>query len=231
MLNYILILSDITGKVSQNSIQDGAITYFFNMAIRGGWLMIPIVLLSFIGVYIFFERYFAIKKISEENNTSLMNSIKEQIYIGNIKEALSIAKSEDSSTGRILKKGLTRIGHSEMEINAAIETAGNIEISQLEKGLPALASIAGGAPMIGFLGTVCGMIQAFYDMSMAGSNVDITLLSSGIYQAMVTTVAGLIVGIIAYFAYNILVTDVEKVVHRTEATISDFLDLLNESKK
>ena len=231
MLNYILILSDITGKISQSSVQDGGVTYFLNMAIKGGWLMIPIVLLSFIGVYIFFERYYAIKRVKEEDNTSLMNSIKKQVLIGNIKEALSIAKSEDSSTARMIEKGLTRIGHSEMEINAAIETLGNIEISKLEKGLPLLASIAGGAPMIGFLGTVCGMIQAFYDMAMAGSNVDITLLSSGIYQAMVTTVAGLIVGIIAYFAYNILVTDVEKVVHQTESTISDFLDLLNESKK
>ena len=231
MLNYILIISDITGKISQSSIQDGTVTYFFNMAIKGGWLMIPIVLLSFIGVYIFFERYYAIKKVKEENITTIMDSIKEQVHIGNIKEALKIAKSEDSSIGRMLEKGLTRIGHSEIEINAAIETVGNIEISQLEKGLPALASIAGGAPMIGFLGTVCGMIQAFYDMALAGSNVDITLLSSGIYQAMVTTVAGLIVGIIAYFAYNILVTDVEKVVHRTEATISDFLDLLNEYEK
>ena len=231
MLNYILILSDITGKISQSSVQDGGVTYFLNMAIKGGWLMIPIVLLSFIGVYIFFERYYTIKRVKEEDNTSLMNSIKKQVLIGNIKEALSIAKSEDSSTARMIEKGLTRIGHSEMEINAAIETLGNIEISKLEKGLPLLASIAGGAPMIGFLGTVCGMIQAFYDMAMAGSNVDITLLSSGIYQAMVTTVAGLIVGIIAYFAYNILVTDVEKVVHQTESTISDFLDLLNESKK
>jgi len=231
MLNYILILSDITGEISQSSVQDGGVTYFLNMAIKGGWLMIPIVLLSFIGVYIFFERYYAIKRVKEEDNTSLMNSIKKQVLIGNIKEALSIAKSEDSSTARMIEKGLTRIGHSEMEINAAIETLGNIEISKLEKGLPLLASIAGGAPMIGFLGTVCGMIQAFYDMAMAGSNVDITLLSSGIYQAMVTTVAGLIVGIIAYFAYNILVTDVEKVVHQTESTISDFLDLLNESKK
>jgi len=231
MLNYILIISDITGKISQSSIQDGAITYFLNMAIKGGWLMIPIVLLSFIGVYIFFERYFAIKTVRKEDNTYMISKIKEQVNLGNIKDAIKIAKSDGSSTGHMIEKGLTRIGHPEMEIKDAIETIGNIEISKLEKGLPLLASIAGGAPMIGFLGTVCGMIQAFYDMAMAGSNVDITLLSSGIYQAMVTTVAGLIVGIIAYFAYNILVTDVEKVVHQTENTISDFMDLLNEAEK
>jgi len=228
MLNYILILTDITDKISQNNVQDGVITYFLNMAIKGGWLMIPIVLLSFIGVYIFFERYFAIKAVKKEDSTVIFNKIKEQVNIGNIKDAINIAKADGSFMGRMIGKGLTRIGHPEMEIKDAIETIGNIEIAKLEKGLPLLASIAGGAPMIGFLGTVCGMIQAFYDMAMAGSNVDITLLSSGIYQAMVTTVAGLIVGIIAYFAYNILVTDVEKVVHQTENKISDFLDLLNE---
>jgi biopolymer transport protein ExbB len=128
----------------------------------------------------------------------------------------------------MLEKGISRIGRPLTDVNAAIENVGNLEISKLEKGLPVLASVAGGAPMIGFLGTVIGMLQAFYDMSNAGNNIDVTLLSTGIYQAMVTTVAGLIVGIIAYFAYNILVSNVEKVVFKMEATTSEFMDLLNE---
>jgi len=128
----------------------------------------------------------------------------------------------------MLEKGISRIGRPLTDVSAAIENVGNLEISKLEKGLPVLASVAGGAPMLGFLGTVMGMIQAFYDMASAGNNIDVTLLSTGIYQAMVTTVAGLIVGIIAYFAYNILVANVEKVVFKMEATTTEFMDLLNE---
>ena len=128
----------------------------------------------------------------------------------------------------MLEKGINRIGRPLNDVHTAIENVGNLEVSKLEKGLPVLASVAGGAPMIGFLGTVMGMIQAFYDMANAGNNIDVTLLSSGIYQAMVTTVAGLIVGIIAYFAYNILVARVENVVFKMEASTTEFMDLLNE---
>jgi len=128
----------------------------------------------------------------------------------------------------MIEKGIVRIGRPLNDVNTAIENIGNLEVSKLEKGLPVLASVAGGAPMIGFLGTVMGMIQAFYDMANAGNNIDVTLLSSGIYQAMVTTVAGLIVGIIAYFGYNILVSRVENVVFKMEASTTEFMDLLNE---
>ena len=131
----------------------------------------------------------------------------------------------------MIEKGIQRIGRPLNDVNTAIENVGKIEISHLEKGLPTLASVAGGAPMIGFLGTVMGMIRAFYDMSNAGSNIDVSLLSHGIYTALVTTVAGLIVGITAYFAYNILVTSVEKVVLKLEASIEEFMDLLNEPVK
>jgi biopolymer transport protein ExbB len=128
----------------------------------------------------------------------------------------------------MIEKGITRIGRPLNDVHTAVENVGNLEISKLEKGLPLLASAAGGAPMIGFLGTVMGMIQAFYDMANAGNNIDVTLLSSGIYQAMVTTFAGLIVGIIAYFAYNILVSKIDSVVFKMEASTTEFMDLLNE---
>jgi biopolymer transport protein ExbB len=128
----------------------------------------------------------------------------------------------------MLEKGLKMIGRPIRDVNAALENVGKLEIYKLEKGLPALATVAGGAPMIGFLGTVIGMIISFYDMSNAGNNINVSLLSNGIYTALVTTVAGLIVGIIAYFAYNILVAKVEKVVFMLEARTSEFIDLLNE---
>jgi biopolymer transport protein ExbB len=128
----------------------------------------------------------------------------------------------------MIEKGIQRIGRPLADINGAIENTGKLEIYSLEKGLPTLASVAGGAPMIGFLGTVMGMIRAFVDMASAGNNIDVSLLSRGIYTALITTVAGLIVGIIAYFAYNILVARVEKVVNQLEANTTEFLDLLNE---
>ena len=139
-----------------------------------------------------------------------------------------LCRHNSHPASRMIEKGISRIGRPLNDVSAAIENVGNLEISKLEKGLPVLASVAGGAPMLGFLGTVMGMIQAFYDMANAGNNIDVTLLSTGIYQAMVTTVAGLIVGIIAYFAYNILVANVEKVVFKMEATTTEFMDLLNE---
>lgn len=189
--------------------------------------MIPILLLSVVAVFIFVDRYFAIKKAGKID-ASLLERVKVYITGGKIDAALALCKSTDNPASRMLEKGISRIGRPLTDVNAAIETVGNLEISKLEKGLPVLASVAGGAPMLGFLGTVMGMIQAFYDMANAGNNIDVTLLSAGIYQAMVTTVAGLIVGITAYFAYNILVTNVEKVVFKMEVATSEFMDLLNE---
>ncbi len=160
------------------------------LAFKGGWIMIPILLLSVIAVYIFFDRYFAIKKAGKFD-TGLLEKIKVYITSGKIDAALALCRSNSKPAARMLEKGISRIGRPLNDVNAAIENVGNLEISKLEKGLPVLASVAGGAPMIGFLGTVMGMIQAFYDMSNAGNNIDVTLLSTGIYQAMVTTVAGL----------------------------------------
>lgn len=200
---------------------------FVELAMKGGWIMIPIALLSVVAVYIFIERWFAIKKASRKD-TGFMNSINDYILNGKVDSAIALCKSNNSPVAAMIEKGISRLGRSLGDVNAAIENVGKQEIAKLERGLPTMATIAGGAPMIGFLGTVMGMIEAFYNMSMAGNNIDVSLLSSGIYTAMVTTVAGLIVGIIAYFAYNILVARVEKVVNLLETTTTGFMDLLNE---
>jgi biopolymer transport protein ExbB len=228
MLKLLMIQTDLATEMDSLAMEpEGISTKFIDMAVKGGWIMIPILLLSVIAVYIFFDRYFAIKKASKFDN-SLLDQVKAYITTGKIDAAIALCRSNSNPAARMMEKGISRIGRPLADVNGAIEVVGNLEISKLEKGLPTLASVAGGAPMIGFLGTVMGMIQAFYDMSNAGNNIDVTLLSTGIYQAMVTTVAGLIVGIIAYFAYNILVANVEKVVFKMEATTSEFMDLLNE---
>ncbi len=192
--------------------------------------MIPIVLLSIIAVYIFVERYYVIRRASRED-INFMNRIKEYIHEEKIDSAITLCQSGDTPVARMIEKGISRIGRPLNDINAAIENVGKLEIYKLEKGLPTLATVAGAAPMIGFLGTVMGMIIAFYDMSNAGNNVDVGMLSNGIYTALVTTVAGLIVGIVAYFAYNILVAKVEKVVFNLEARTTEFMDILNEPVK
>jgi len=200
---------------------------FLDMAMKGGWIMIPIVLLMVIAIYIFVERFMALKQAAKEDS-GFMDRIKASITAGNISEAKQLAHATDGPLARMIETGVSRIGKPLADINVAIENVGKQEVSKLEKSLPTLASVSGGAPMIGFLGTVMGMIRAFYDMSMAGNNIDVSLLSGGIYTAMVTTVAGLIVGIIAYFAYNILVSKVDKVVNQLESRTTEFMDLLNE---
>lgn len=200
---------------------------FWQLALKGGWIMLPILVLSAIAVYIFFERYFTILRAAK-TDINFMNKIKDYIHDDKIDSAHALCQSSDTPVARMIEKGLMRIGRPLNDINAAIENVGNLEITKLEKGLPTLATVAGAAPMIGFLGTVMGMIRAFYDMSNAGNNIDVGLLSSGIYTAMVTTVAGLIVGIVGYLAYNILVAKVEKVVFILEANTTEFMDLLNE---
>ncbi|MDY0255496.1 MAG: MotA/TolQ/ExbB proton channel family protein, partial [Tenuifilaceae bacterium] len=170
---------------------------FWELALKGGWIMLPLVLLWCIAVYLFIERYWAIKKAQKED-INFMNRIKEYIHDDKVESAINLCQEHNTPIARMIEKGIQRIGRPLSDVTAAIENVGNLEISKLEEGLPTLATIAGGAPMIGFLGTVIGMIRAFYDMSMAGNNIDVGLLSNGIYTAMVTTVAGLIVGIAAY---------------------------------
>ncbi len=227
-MNWLLLIqtSVAQGAEATEEVVENQMNYI-DMAIKGGWIMIPLFILSFVAVYIFFERYFAIKKAAKED-MSFMNKIKDYIIDGKIDSALNLCDQEDNPVSRMIAKGISRIGRPLQDVNTAIENVGNLEISRLEKGLPTLATVAGGAPMIGFLGTVIGMIKAFFDMANAGNNIDVSLLSSGIYTAMVTTVTGLVVGIIGYFAYNFLVARVEKVVFKLEARTMEFMDLLNE---
>jgi biopolymer transport protein ExbB len=200
------------------------------LALKGGWLMIPIVFLLFVAVAIFIERTLVINKAGREDFT-FMNRIKDYIHEGKINSALNLCKSENTPYSRMVEKGISRLGRPMNDILVAIENEGNIEVSKLEKGFIWIATTAGGAPMLGFLGTVTGMVRAFFDMANAGSNVDITLLSSGIYEALVTTVAGLVVGIIALFAYNYLVSRVSGVITKMETRSMEFMDLLNEPTK
>ncbi|OYT17903.1 MAG: biopolymer transporter ExbB [Bacteroidetes bacterium 4572_77] len=198
-----------------------------DMVTKGGWIMAVLGLLSVISIYIFVERYFVIARSSKDDE-NFMNIIRDNIAEGKYDTAKELCRRENTPIARMLQKGLSRIGKPLNDINAAIENVGNLEVSRLEKNIATLATIASTAPMLGFLGTVIGMIIAFYNMSMAGNNIDIQLLAGGIYQAMVTTVGGLIVGIIAYVLYNILVARIDKLVFLLEARASEFMDVLHE---
>lgn len=194
---------------------------------KGGLIIIPLVVLSIWAIYIFIERWFTIGKASREEN-NFMDNIRDFIHNGRIDSAVALCRGNSSPIARMIEKGIIRIGKPLNDINAAIENVGKLEVSKLEKNIAALATVAGVAPMIGFLGTVTGMVKAFYNMSKAGNNIDISLLSGGIYEAMITTVAGLIVGIIGFICYNILVARIEKVVFILEARATEFMDLLHE---
>ncbi|MDY0342833.1 MAG: MotA/TolQ/ExbB proton channel family protein [Lentimicrobium sp.] len=221
-------LNDTLTTVMQVPVQTGEIKLsIWELSLKGGWIMVPLALMSVFAIYIFIERYIVINRAAQEEN-NFMNNIRDFIHNGRIDSALSLCKNNHTPIARMIEKGISRIGKPLNDINAAIENVGKLEVSKLEKNLAGVATVAGAAPMLGFLGTVIGMVKAFYDMSMAGNNVDIALLSGGIYQAMITTVAGLIVGIIAYICYNILVARVEKVVFILEARATEFMDLLHE---
>ena len=218
---------DSTAQVAAETAQMN----YWEMAKKGGpWIMIPLLILSIMAVYIFIERYVAIKKASKEDKT-FMDRIKDYIIDGNIDSATKLCQQMNNPMARMVEKGISRLGKPMNDVLVAIENVGNIETNKLEKGFNMLATISGGAPMLGFLGTVIGMVQAFYDMANAGSNVDITVLSNGIYTAMVTTVAGLVVGIVAFFAYNFLVSMLDSVVQKMETRTMEFMDLLNEPIK
>jgi len=194
-----------------------------------GSILIKSVLFVLLGValYIYFERLFAIKAASKID-ANFMNQIRDHISNHKIDAAMNLCKMTDSPVARLTEKGIARIGKPLDDINTAIENAGTLEVYKLEKNVSVLATVAGAAPMIGFLGTVIGMILAFHEMASSGGQAEMGLLASGIYTAMTTTVAGLIVGIIAYIGYNHLVNITNKVVHKMEANAVDFLDLLNE---
>jgi len=200
-----------------------------DMAFKGGWLMLVLVILSIVAIYIFAERLYTIRKASKVDK-NFIKDVNDYLLNGKVRSAKMLCKRSDSSVARMIEKGVERIDKPLSDIQTSVENVANLEVAKLEKGLPALATIAGGAPMIGFLGTVMGMVQAFFNMAQAGNNIDITLLSGGIYTAMVTTVGGLIVGILAYFGYNYLTAEVSGVVSKMEATTIEFLDAVQAKK-
>lgn len=218
---YTFLQAEVAAVAAQPQLEFSLI----DMACKGGWLMIPLLLLSIVTIYLFAMKWSAIRRASKVD-PAFMQQIKEYIETGRISQAQELCRQTNTPTARLVEKGIDRLGRPLQDIQTSIENVGNMEVAALEKGLPMLATIAGGAPMIGFLGTVMGMVQAFFNMAQAGSNIDITLLSGGIYTAMVTTVAGLIVGIMAYFGYNLLTNQVSDVVTKMQNTTVEFVDML-----
>ena len=218
------VASDTTGLVVETEKQMNVI----DIALNGGIMLIPIVILSIIAIYLLVERYLTIKK-AREYDPLFMKRIKDMVLEGNIKGAQSLCEATNTPIARMLEKGLSRIGKPLQDVQVAVQNVGNLEVSKLEKGMPLLATISGAAPMIGFLGTVIGMMRTFNDMRAFG--VDLNKMSGGMMEAMVTTVAGLIVGIIAYASYNFLVSKMGQVIHKMEHTSISFLDILEERGK
>lgn len=199
----------------------------WELCLEGGFIMIPLAILAIISLYVFIERAVVIRKASKED-ASFMQRIRGYIHDGEIETAQNLCDRTDTPYARLISKGISRIGRPMNDVLVAIENTGNLEVAALGKGLPWLATTAAGAPMLGFLGTVIGMVQAFYNLASAGSSANIDVLAGGIYEALVTTVAGLIVGVIALFAYNYLVARINGVMTRMEGNTMEFMDLLNE---
>jgi biopolymer transport protein ExbB len=228
VLQTAAIVADSAQQAGQVAAQPTEISLSaWDLAVKGGWIMIVLAAMSLIGIYIFIDRLLAINAASREDG-NFMNSIRDFIHEGKLDAARALCRSKNTPISRMIEKGLSRLGKPLSDINTAIENVGSLEVSRLEKNIAFLATISGAAPMLGFLGTVLGMVQAFYDMAMAGNNIDIQLLSNGIYEAMITTVGGLMVGIPAYIAYNILVARTKNLVFKLEASATEFMDLLNE---
>ncbi len=229
-MNLLVFLqaAEVSEVVTQVATDGAQTQSYWDLAMKGGLTMIPLALMMILAIYITVERLIVVRKASKED-TSFMNRIKDYIYEGKIDSAVNLCKQTDNPSARMVEKGISRLGRPMNDILVAIENVGSIEVGKLEKGLGILATISGGAPMLGFFGTVIGMVEAFYRMSAKGDNtIVLSDLAGGIYTAMVTTVAGLLVGIVAYFGYNFLVSRVDKVMRTLESRNMEFLDMLNE---
>ena len=224
---FTLLQADTLNAVQAAPVPQEMSYSLIDMAMKGGWLMIVLLVLSIIAIYIFGKKLVQISRASKVDR-NFIDDIRDYIHDGKTKSAITLCGKYDNPTARLVEKGLERIGRPLGDIQTAVENTGNLEVARLEKGLPFLAAIAGGAPMIGFLGTVMGMVRAFFNMANAGNNIDITLLSGGIYEAMITTVGGLIVGILAYFGYNYLTSRISDVVFTMENATIGFMDVLND---
>lgn len=223
----LLFQDPTTGDVLSEEKTLSIIDLIFNGGTGSVVIISVLFIMLFVALYIYFERIFAIKAASKIDS-NFMNQIRDHVTNGKLEAAKILCAQTDSPVARLTEKGVSRIGKPLDDINTAIENAGTLEVYKLEKNVSILATVAGAAPMIGFLGTVIGMILAFHEMATSGGQAEMGSLASGIYTAMTTTVAGLIVGIIAYIGYNHLVNRTDKVIHKMEANAVDFLDLLNE---
>ncbi|MGZ3761355.1 MAG: MotA/TolQ/ExbB proton channel family protein [Mucilaginibacter sp.] len=202
---------------------------FGDLILKGGWVMVPIGILAILGLVIFFERYFTIRKASK-NESNLMIQVRESIHSGNLQSAIAICRNSNTPLGRMLQKGLLRIGRPIKDIEGAIENVGKLEVAKLEKNIGILGIVAGIAPMFGFLGTIAGVIKIFYDISQT-DNISMGVISGGLYVKMVTSAAGLFVGIVAYVCYHILNMMVDRVILSLETDAIEFIDLLEEPSK
>ena len=202
---------------------------FGDLLLKGGWVMLPIGILAVLGLVIFFERYFTIRKASK-SDANLMVQVRSSIVSGNLQSAIAICRNSNSPLGRMLQKGLLRIGRPIKDIEGAIENIGKLEVSKLEKNIGILGIVAGIAPMFGFLGTIAGVIQIFYNISKT-DNISMGAISGGLYVKMVTSAGGLFVGIVAYVGYHILNMMVDKVILKLETDAIEFIDLLEEPSK
>jgi biopolymer transport protein ExbB len=223
-----MLLAQIVTTPPSAAPSDASVS-IIQLALAGGPLMIPILLSSFVAIYIFVERLRTINKANESPD-AFMGKIKELVLKGDINGAKMVCAQHDTPVARMIEKGVARIGSPLKNIEAAVENVGKLELFKLEKNLSVLATVAGAAPMMGFLGTVIGMVQAFISIAQEEGSVSPKLLADGIYTAMITTVAGLLVGIVAYLGYNYLVTRVSKVVHKMEYSSIEFIDLLQEPR-
>ena len=234
MINKLLLIQNDMATVIDTVQNNAASTAperitLWDMALNGGWIMLVLVLLLVLAIYIFIERFLTLNgALKGEEDEQFMEKIRKFVHEGNVDAARGLAKETSTPLGRMISKGFSRLGRPLPDIQAAIENEGQLEVARLEKRVSYVATVASLGPMIGFLGTVTGMITAFQDMAHAGNNIDISLLSTGIYEAMVTTVGGLIVGIICYFLNNLLVSRINKVVFELEVRANEFMDLLHE---
>ncbi len=219
--------AETTGEVVPQEKTLSIIELLTSGGIGGQIIMLTLLIFSVIAIYIFVERLSAVNKAAKIDE-NFMNNIKDHVLSGKIDAAKSLCQSTNSPVSRMIEKGISRIGKPLGDVSAAIENSGKLEVYKLENNLSTLATISGAAPMIGFLGTVIGMILTFHEMTLAGGQVNLDMLSEGIFTAMTTTVAGLTVGIVAYIAYNMLVSKVSKVIYKMEATATEFIDVLHE---
>lgn len=217
------IVTDTTASAAKAAATEGI--SFFDMLLKGGYVMIPLLLLSLLAVYLFIERYLYIQNAKREDQ-HFVNAIKEKLREGKVKDAISICQQKNNlAIARMLEKALNRIGSPVKDIESAIENMANIEINRMEKNLGLLGAIAAIAPMLGFLGTVLGMIKAFYNISIA-QNISIGIIASGIYEKMVTSATGLTIGVLSYVFYTYLNSMIDRAISNLEETAIDFIDVL-----